>query len=126
VIGAEDASDATVDQGWFFVLREQPAEPRFGLDLPDEGEVFGAPVATPNDLSWASLAATAADLTQIRYPDLNAALPDTRPLAATAPAWHADAGLGRTGATSADLADFTLQRPVMIAIHASDMLRGTQ
>jgi len=126
VIGAEDPSDTTVDQGWFFVLREQPAEPRFGLDLADDGAVFGTPVATPNDLSWASLAASRADLSHITYPDLNAQLPDTRPLAATAPAWHADAGLGRTGATSADLADFTLQRPVMIAIHASDMLRGTQ
>ena len=38
------------DPGWFFVIKERPGEPRFGLDVPQ-----GAPQAaihTWNDLAW--------------------------------------------------------------------------
>ena len=109
-----------MDQGWFFVLEEQPAEPRFGLDL---ATTFGGSVADFNALSWGHLAASAADLGQIAHVNLNAQLPDTRPITDPGqPTWHADAGLGRTGSRSADLASITLQRPVRIGIHASDML----
>jgi hypothetical protein len=119
-IGAEDPTDTAVDQGWFFVLEEQPAEPRFGLDL---ATTFGGSVADFNALSWGHLAASAADLAQLAHVNLNTQLPDTRPITDPGqPTWHADAGLGRTGSRSADLASITLQRPVRIGIHASDML----
>jgi hypothetical protein len=115
-------AQALAGQGWFFVLEEQPAEPRFGLDV---AGAFGAPLTRWNDLSWGHLAASAENLASLRHIDLDAALPDTRPLDASGePAWHADSGLGRTGTQSADLAFVTLQRPVRIAIHATDMLRG--
>jgi hypothetical protein len=123
VVGAEDPTDATVDQGWFFVLEEQSVEPRFGLDL---ATTFGGAVSDFNNLSWGHLADSANDLAQIKHIDLNAPLPDTRPITDPAlPVWHADTGLGRTNTRSADLAAITLQRPVRIAIHGSDMLRGT-
>jgi hypothetical protein len=122
-IGALDPTDTTADQGWFFVLEEQSAEPRFGLDV---ATAFGGSVSDWNNLSWGHLAASATDLRGIRHIDLNTPLPDSRPIADPAqPAWHADAGLGRAGARSADLASITLQRPVRIAIHASDMLPRT-
>ena len=41
------------DPGWFFVFQEQPAEPRFGLDLPSS---YGGTAASWNDLSWGHLA----------------------------------------------------------------------
>jgi len=120
--GAADATDASVDQGWFFVLQEQPAEPRFGLDV---GESFGGPVGAWSDLSWPSLAANAEELAALTHVDLNRPLPDVRALnTGNEPAWHADTGLGRVGAQSAHLAYITLQQPMRIAIHASDMLRG--
>jgi hypothetical protein len=123
VVGAADPTDTTVDQGWFFVLEEQSVEPRFGLDL---ATTFGGSVSDFNNLSWGHLADSANDLAQIKHIDLNSPLPDTRPITDPAsPVWHADSGLGRTNTRSADLAAITLQRPVRIAIHGSDMLRGT-
>lgn len=123
-VGAADATDASVDQGWFFVLQEQPAEPRFGLDV---GGAFGGRIAKWEDLSWTSLATNAAELQALTHIDLNRQLPDVSDLAiGNEPAWHADSGLGRTGAQAAHLAYITLQQPVRIAIHASDMLRGTR
>ena len=122
-VGAADPTDASVDQGWFFVLQEQPAEPRFGLDV---GGTFAGAIHQWNQLSWTSLAASAAELRTLTHIDLNRQLPDVRPLdTGSEPAWHADSGLGRTGAQAAHLAYITLQQPVRIAIHASDMLRGT-
>ncbi len=122
VIGAQDPTDANADQGWFFVLEEQSAEPRFGLEV---ATTFGGLVSDFNNLSWGHLAASAADLADLLHIDLNLPLPDTRPISDPgAPAWHADRGLGRTQTRSADIAAITLQRPVRIAIHASDMLRG--
>jgi len=123
-VGAADATDASLDQGWFFVLQEQPAEPRFGLDV---GGAFGGAIAQWNALSWTSLVASAAELQALTHINLDQQLPDVRPLnSGTEPAWHADSGLGRTGAQAAHLAYITLQQPVRIAIHASDMLRGTR
>jgi hypothetical protein len=123
-VGAADATDASRDQGWFFVLQEQPAEPRFGLDV---GGAFGGAIADWSALSWTSLATNAADLQALTHIDLDRPLPDVHELdRGNEPAWHADSGIGRHGAQAAHLAYITLQQPVRIAIHASDMLRGTR
>jgi hypothetical protein len=123
-VGAADATDASRDQGWFFVLQEQPAEPRFGLDV---GGAFGGAIADWSALSWTSLATNAADLQALTHIDLDRPLPDVHELdRGNEPAWHANSGLGRHGAQAAHLAYITLQQPVRIAIHASDMLRGTR
>jgi hypothetical protein len=107
------------DLGWFFVLQEQPAEPRFGLDLPN---AYGTVPATWNDLAWSSLAADEAALKAIKYIDLSAALPNTGPLEnnPNGPVWHV-AGMARSSRSS-DLAYITLQMPVRVGIHAGDML----
>lgn len=105
------------DQGWFFVLQEQPAEPRFGLDLAD----------TPNpDLAtrWDQLAWQHLDPT-IDYVNLDTDLPDTRNVTdpgGPGAVWHADAGLGAAGSRASDIAYITLQRPVRVAVHATRML----
>ena len=86
--------------GWFFVIKQRPGEPRFGLD-----ETSPSATATSwDDLSWRNVAAeTNIDL----KPELrDANIPDHR----------------RWGSNAADVADILFQRPVLIAIHASEML----
>jgi hypothetical protein len=111
------------EHGWFFVLQEQPSEPRFGLDL------VPAPAASLtswSNLSWGHLAADATALEAITHIDLNTELPDTRAVvpAQDEPivAWHDESGLGAAGTTAAQLAYITLQRPVRVAVHGSQML----
>jgi hypothetical protein len=107
------------DPGWFFILQEQASEPRFGLDVAEAGD---APPATWNDVSWGQLVTAEQGLAAVDYIDLDAELPDTRGI--TEPpdvAWHADQGLGATGADGAQIAFITLQRPMRAAIHANDM-----
>jgi hypothetical protein len=109
--------------GWFFVIQEQPSEPRFGLDA--QGTA-GAAVASWNELSWPSLVPSDAALADLAHIDLTAALPDVTAAEAAPPGavWHATpSGAGR-GSRASDLAFITLQRPVRVAWHASDMLPG--
>ncbi len=118
---AKGSSDKTKDQGWYFVLQDHPAEPQFGLDFPQNS--FGSTPASRDDLSWANLVANAGEFENLNYIDLNQPRPDISAMTKrNGAAWHADAGQGPTGTHSADLAYLTLQKPVRIAIHASDML----
>jgi hypothetical protein len=99
--------DALADPGWFFVIQEQPTEPRFGMDVAD----FTKPLPTLttwNNLSWRHLAGTQAELSAITYASVKT------PLGKIAPAeW---------GRNSAHQAFITLQRPVRIGIHAKELL----
>ncbi|MFN8648102.1 MAG: hypothetical protein U0104_15155 [Gemmatimonadales bacterium] len=112
--------------GWYFVLAEPSHQPRFGLDVAADtlaDAQFGLPVSggTWNDLGWANLASSRAALGQLTTIDLDAALPDTSGVADPR-AWHADQGQGRHGSRASDLAFITLQRPMRLAIHASEMI----
>jgi hypothetical protein len=119
---ADDARGSTGrfgPAGWFFVLQEQPSEPRFGLDI---AETFGGQPATWDAMSWGSLAADAAALNAITHIDLTNALPDTSlaEQSAVDVVWRA-AG-GPRSSRASDLAYITLQVPVRIAIHGARML----
>lgn len=95
------------DPGWFFVIQQQPTEPRFGLDAAD----FGKPLpdlATWDDLSWRHLAATPEELAALSHASARAALPAVGP-----ETW---------GRNAAHQATITLQRPVRVAIHARELL----
>jgi hypothetical protein len=111
------------DAGWFFVLQEQPSEPRFGLDA---GESPASTLTKWLDLSWGHLAADAVALQSMTYIDLNAPLPDASGVIAEPNepivAWHADSGLGALSSRASDLAYITLQRPARVAIHGSQLL----
>jgi hypothetical protein len=109
------------DQGWFFVLQEQPSEPRFGLDLADTPTP--ALAARWDQLAWQHLDPA------VDFINLNADLPDTRNVAdpdVPSAVWHADTGLGPAGSRASDMAYITLQRPVRVAIHATRMLPPRQ
>ncbi|HET8772913.1 MAG TPA: hypothetical protein VFP80_03950 [Thermoanaerobaculia bacterium] len=106
------------DPGWFFVIKERPAEPRFGLDIDKAPQL-----QIWNDLSWEDLqpgapgswitlanippkqltAPPAADEKFVQYED------DVKVL------WNASLN-------SSDLAYMTFQAPVLVAFHASEML----
>lgn len=115
--------------GWFFVIKERPGEPRFGFDIP-KADVDAKPNLTWNDLSWSEV------LPGNGVIDVN--LANSPKIAATAPEndspsflaqrdedkkifWNTD---GHT-ADAADLAYILYQVPVLVAVHASEMLPKT-
>jgi hypothetical protein len=114
--GEEDPQSSK--QGWFFVLQEHPTEPRFGLDVASEA---GGRPGSWSDLSWGHLAASDTELSQIKYIDLAATLPDTSVVQPTGGAhWHV-----AEGARASDVAFITLQQPMRVAVHGGKMIPGT-
>ncbi|MFA1548004.1 hypothetical protein [Actinomadura chokoriensis] len=121
---ADQAVGGPDDPGWFFVLKERPGDPRFGLDDRDPGRPAG-PIEVWNDLTWSDV-----DPAGRGFVTLDPAV--TVPLAGldgsddaekldqhtedeNLPLWFS--GLG-----SADLAYMLLQVPVMVAVHAQEMV----
>ena len=74
--------DAIADPGWFFVIQQQPTEPRFGLDAADFDKPL-PPLTTWNDLSWRHLAKTEEELKSLSHASIKTVLPDT---------WHREVG----------------------------------
>jgi hypothetical protein len=107
------------DPGWFFVISERPGEPRFGLDL-----TAAATRRTWNDLAWPDV--TRPDT----QPFPNFALtiePLTAPLASASPqlkAQHAEDKQvrWRPSMNAADAAYVLYQAPMLVAVHAEEML----
>ncbi|WP_055615564.1 hypothetical protein [Streptomyces phaeochromogenes] len=109
------------DAGWFFVLKERPGDPRFGVDdgPPTHVEVW-------NDLTWDDVDPHRRGFLELD-PDITVALADfdgseddpekqeQRAEDENLPLWFA--GLG-----SADLAYILFQVPVLVAVHAQEML----
>jgi len=100
--------EALDDPGWFFVIQQQPTEPYFGLDIPDFKNPLKEPLTQWNDLSWGHMVTTEEELKALSHASAMTALPEIDKVA-----W---------GRNSAHQAFITLQRPVRVAIHASDML----
>ena len=96
-------------EGWFFVIQQQPTEPRFGLDVPDFVTPQPPPLTSWNDLSWRHFANTEDELKAMSHVSTGKALPEIAHV--------------RWGKNSAHQAFITLQRPVRIAIHAQQMIR---
>ena len=106
--------DLTVEEiepepGWFFVIQEQPTEPRFGLDEPDGSS---ATPATWSELSWGH-----ADVVPGAH----------LPLAAISPPLNLNLGgagspKARWGQDAAHMAAITFQRPFRAAVHSSKVL----
>jgi len=111
----------TDDPGWFFVIKERPGEPRFGLDIDQQSKL-----TVWNDLSWQDVQPGPAG----SYIQISNATPT---LTLTAPGvseaekveQHADDKLVpfNKDMSSADLAYVLFQVPVLVAVHAAEMLR---
>src|SRR5262245_11085146 len=99
--------DAVADPGWFFVIQQQPTEPRFGLDVAEFDKPL-PPLTSWNNLSWRHLATTRDELKALSHASTKTQLGKIDP--------------AEWGRNSAHQAYITLQRPVRIAIHAKEML----
>jgi hypothetical protein len=96
--------------GYYFVLQEQPAEPRFGLDIPDEFGANPATLTSWNDVTWGHVTADAAAFEHLTYVPLAGRLAGRKLESAE---W---------GFNAAHMARITLQKRVGVAIHASELL----
>jgi len=108
------------DPGWFFVIKERPGEPRFGLDTDRQPQI-----QVWNDLSWQNFALAA---------------PGNYLQVSTSPPGFTFAALGTADEekivqnqddrnivwshdmSSAELAYILWQAPVLVGVHASEML----
>jgi hypothetical protein len=117
----EALGDPPDDAGWFFMLKERPGDPRFGVDdgTPTNLEVW-------NDLTWDDVDPQHRGFLELD-PAVNVPLQpfdgspddpekqDQRAEDVNLPLWFA-------GLSSADLAYLLFQVPVLVAVHAQEML----
>lgn len=116
---ARGGTKATDDPGWFFVIKERPGEPRFGLDDVPEGET--PRLINWNDLAWKHIDTPPGNLIQLSKtlhfdtysPPLDQEdKPDPEDAQAK---WNPNTN-------AADLAYILYRVPVLVAVHASRML----
>ncbi len=106
--------------GWFFIIKERPGEPRFGLDL---GTADLTKIDVWNDLSWDSVAPTG-NFLDINYPSLIEIVDINTETEQEKLNQNAEdkSIIWNPNMKAADVAYILYQVPVMIAIHASEML----
>jgi hypothetical protein len=107
------------EPGWFFVIKERPGEPRFGLDIDRGGEL-----SVWNDLAWPDVFDDAADN---GFLQVKATTPTITLSATSEPEkqvqHNEDKGLSwRADMNAAEVAYILYQVPVLVAVHASEML----
>jgi hypothetical protein len=109
------------DPGWFFVIKERPGEPRFGLDA-DES----VPIQVWNDLSWPRIQPQAPGA-HIEISSSPASIAVANPGSADEkyPQFLDDQAIqwNRDTMSSAELAYVMFQAPVLVGVHAREMLR---
>ncbi|MFE3203190.1 hypothetical protein [Embleya sp. NPDC059237] len=109
------------DAGWFFVIKERPGDPRFGAD---DGP--GTPIEVWNDVSWRDVdphdrgfvtldPAVQFPLVTFDGSEDDQEKREQRREDAALPLWH-------SRLSSADVAYMLFQAPVLIAVHAQEML----
>jgi hypothetical protein len=112
--------------GWFFVIKERPGEPRFGLDI-------GGPNAvkhTWSDLSWEDAAPGTPEGGFLQITNVTPTIGLTEPTDQTRAEFEEEREqyqddkevAWRKEADAADLAYVLYQVPVMVAVHAREML----
>lgn len=113
--------DDDTDPGWFFVIKERPGEPRFGLDIDSSTELN-----VWNDLSWSDVYDPATDngfLQAGSGPTLSLTEPPESAPQSEKIQHEEDVALSwRPDTNAAELAYILYQVPVLVAVHASEML----
>lgn len=109
------------DPGWFFIIKERPGEPRFGLDTDKQPRLN-----VWSDLAWPDVQpdASAANLDLAVAPATLLLVAPTGADSEKAPQFADDAKVAwkRDGMSSAELAYILFQAPVLVGVHASEML----
>jgi len=109
--GADRPRLETDDWGWYFVIQQLPGEPHFGMDVefsPDDD--LSTPI-TWDDLSWDRFPATQVFVDTTVLP---------QPFTPAGPG----ESIAQWGTDAARMASILYQKPVMIAVHAKEMLEG--
>lgn len=114
---------STDDPGWFFVIKQRPGEPRFGLELtrPPSLEVF-------EELTWEDAHPGAAAGTFLAASDLSAVALAAPPLGDPenkGPQQSDDKQVAAAAQSAARWAYLLFREPVMVAVHADQLLRST-
>lgn len=99
-----NSNDVFTSYGYYFVFRERPGQIRFGLDV-EERFTPGPELTDWNNMSWE-----------------RAGLPDTIDTSTDVNAIDALDEPAQWGRSSVDMAYILYQQPVMMMIHASEML----
>lgn len=115
---AAAARGTASDPGWFFVIQQQPGEPDFGLDMPNDVNAQPPRVTDWNQLTWRHLTQSAAELGALTHVKVGVRPASPPPL----PDTSANPPGAQWGANGAHMARITLQKPVRIAILARQML----
>jgi hypothetical protein len=109
--GDDHPQQESDDWGYYFVIQQLPGEPRFGMDLTFEPDQDPKTPITWDDLAWS-----------LFPPDLEFIDTTEEPESFT-PAGPGES-LGEWGKDAALMASILFQKPVMIAVHAKEMLEG--
>jgi hypothetical protein len=108
------------DPGWFFVIKERPGEPRFGLELTHEGQLEVLEEATWKDAMPAGKPGQFLPATSLTAVALGA--PPAGDPEGKRPQYEEDQQADAAAVSSARWAYLLLRVPVMVAIHADQML----
>ena len=108
LVGERDAASVSQDPGYFFLLKERPGEPRFGLDESASSQA----ITQWNQLSWGKVNTQVNEVLKM----------SSTPQAITFNKTGDDAQATFPAANSAQLAYILYQQPALIAIHASQLL----
>lgn len=109
------------DPGWFFVIKERPGEPRFGLELGRDG----AALETFDDLTWDDAlpgGAAGAFLPASSLSPVPLVAPGVADTAKQAQ-HDDDVKINAAAISSARWAYLLYRAPVMVAVHADEMLK---
>lgn len=124
---AEQArGDDSVDDepGWFFRIEEVPGDARFGFDIAREP---GSTINVWNDLAWPDVAPGLSDGDPLKIASIppRSLIDPTGPDSEKHPQWEQDRRVPLdANLSAAELAYISLQAPVLVAIHASEMLHA--
>lgn len=114
--GTKNPQTTNDDPGWFFVLKERPGEPRFGLDIDKADRIINW-----NNLSWEDIGTQEGKCIELNssvtFTLYNSSIDqENEPIVDDIQArWNSNTN-------AAELAYILYQVPVMVAIHASKML----
>ena len=118
----DEAKGETPEQpdaaGWFFVIKERPGEPRFGLD-----EGTNTKFRTWNDLGWGDVDKQDNTFLRAAQNNLHITTDTTDDPQGVILQMGEDKDIRWTNASNAaDIAYILYQVPVLVAVHASEML----
>lgn len=119
--GTDDPSPDPNDDGagWFVVIQQQPTEPRYGLD--ETAATSPSTAWTWRDLSWVHVTLTHENGYVKLAGGLTPTFPNKAQAGANGEAWRWTPTGAGAQPDSAQTACITLQEPVRVAVHASDL-----